>query len=524
MTAHYDIVVIGAGHNGLTCAAYLARAGRKVLVLEAAGQVGGAAVTSELAPGFRVSACAHILHMLHPRVVRELGLKGAGLDYAARDLPTVALDAEGRHLTFTGDGIAAQDAEALSEADRATWPGFRARLLRFAAALRPALAEVPPRLGTKRGADTLALAKLGWRLRRLGAEDLREFLRIAGINVADLLEENFENELLMGAMAFDAVLGTRLGPRSPGSLLSLLYRLTGRAAGGPARLALPRGGMGAVTTALARAAKAAGTEIRTECPVARILVTGDRASGVRLESGEEIKAGLVISNADPQRTFLKLLGPRHLDTDFLRRVRNIRMRGTVAKLNLALDGLPRFTGLEGAALGGRLVIAPDLGYLERAFDHAKYGEAPQAPALEITIPSLHDPGLAPEGQHVLSANVIYAPYDLKAGWDAAREGFAEQAIAAIAQYAPDLRQYIVAGQLLTPLDLEREYRLTGGHWHHGELALDQLLMLRPVPGAAQYATPLPGLYLCGAGAHPGGGVMGAAGMNAARQVLAKEAA
>jgi phytoene dehydrogenase-like protein len=200
------------------------------------------------------------------------------------------------------------------------------------------------------------------------------------------------------------------------------------------------------------------------------------------------------------------------------------MRGTVAKLNLALDGLPRFTGLEGAALGGRLVIAPDLGYLERAFDHAKYGEAPQAPALEITIPSLHDPGLAPEGQHVLSANVIYAPYDLKAGWDAAREGFAEQAIAAIAQYAPDLRQYIVAGQLLTPLDLEREYRLTGGHWHHGELALDQLLMLRPVPGAAQYATPLPGLYLCGAGAHPGGGVMGAAGMNAARQVLAKEAA
>ncbi len=524
MAGPYDAVIIGGGHNGLTCAAYLARGGRKVLVLEAAEQVGGAAVTTELSPGFRVSACAHLLNQLHPRVVRELGLKSCGLAYAARDLPTIALDQDGRHVTLAGKSASGQGQGALPEADRAAWPAFRARLLRFAGALQPALTREPPRLGTNDPADLMGLAKLGWALRRLGRNDLREFLRVAGINVADLLEETFESDLLKGAVAFDAVLGSRLGPRSPGSLLSLLYRLTGRAAGGQGSLALPKGGMGAVTTALARSATAAGAEIRTAAPVARILVDGDRATGVELESGETISAQTVISNADPRRTLLGLLGPRHLDTDFVRRVKNIRMRGTAAKLNLALDGLPEFTGLEPAQLGGRLVIAPGIDYLERAFNHAKYGEAPAEPALEITLPSLHDRSLAPEGGQVLSAVVLYAPYDLKAGWDSAREAFADRAVATIARYAPDLPRHIITRQLLTPLDLERDFRMTGGHWHHGELTVDQMFMLRPVPGAAQYATPLAGLYLCGAGCHPGGGVMGAAGRNAARRVLAREAA
>ena len=521
MTQPFDIAVIGGGHNGLTCAAYLARAGRRVVVVEAAEQLGGAAVTGEIAPGFRVSTCAHLLNQLHPRVIRDLKLDQRGLSYAAKNMPSVALAADGRHLTLTGEALGGT--AELPAADRAVWPGFRARLLRFAGALAPFLAAPPPRLGTADRADHWSLAKLGWAIRRLGRSDMREFLRIAAINVADLLEDNFESDLLKGAVAFDAVLGSHLGPRSPGSVLTLLYRLCGASAGVQGALGLPLGGMGAVTAALARAAGTAGAELRCAAPVERILVEGDRAVGVALESGEEIAARCVVSSADPNRTFLGLLGSRHLDAGFVRRIRNIRMRGDAAKLNLALDGLPSFSGLGGAELGGRLVIAPGIAHLERAFDHAKYGEHSEAPAIEVTIPSIHDPSLAPEGKHVLSAVVLYAPYALKAGWDEAREAFADRVVETLAAYAPDLPGKIVARQLLTPADLERDFRMTGGHWHHGELAFDQVFMLRPVPGAAQYATPLPGLYLCGAGSHPGGGVTGAAGMNAARRVLAEEA-
>ena len=349
---------------------------------------------------------------------------------------------------------------------------------------------------------------------------MREFLRIAAINIFDVLEEKFESPLLKGALALDAVLGMHAGPRSGNTVLALLHRLSGAPDGQQVSLALPKGGMGAVTGALAASAQAHGAEIRVSSPVSSILLAGDRVAGVRLESGEELAAQTVVSGADPKTTLLGLIGARNLEAGFARRVQNLRMKGTAAKLHLALSALPEFRGVPAAQAGERLVIAPDPDYVERAFNPAKYHEYSEQPVLEITIPSVHDPELAPAGQHVLSAIVQYAPYDLAGSWSAGRDRFLEIVLDMLERFAPGLRRQIVGVELLTPVDIEREFRISGGHWHHGELALDQYLMLRPVPGAAHYAMPLAGLYLCGAGCHPGGGVMGAAGRNAARVILA----
>ncbi len=524
MSAPWDVIVIGAGHNGLACAGVLARKGRRVLVVEAAGEVGGAARTREFAPGFRVSACAHLLHRLDRRLEGLLRPARHGLEIAARGLATVALDAGGEHLVLGGAADTARTVGAHASGDVAALAALRARLARLAAALAPLFERVPPRLASGAWSDRLALARLGLRLRRLGREDLRELLRIGAMNVADLVEDELEGALLQGALAFDAVLGTRLGPRSPGTVLTLLHRLAGEVGHGAAgsALAIPRGGMGALAEALAAALQARGGEVRCAAPVERVLVEEDHAAGVVLASGETLRAPLVVSSADPRTTFLELLGPRHLDAGFVRRVRNLRLRGTAAKLHLALDALPEFRGLEREQLGGRLLIAPSVDYLEEAFNPVKYGEHSAAPALEITIPTIHDPSLAPEGRHVLSAVVQYAPVDLAGGWEAARAGFTERLLEVLEGYAPGLRERVVASELLTPLELERDFRIAGGHWHHGEIGFDQFLMLRPLPGAAQYAAPLPGLYLCGAGSHPGGGVTASPGINAARRILEVE--
>jgi phytoene dehydrogenase-like protein len=513
--ARYDCVIIGGGHNGLICAATLARGGRSVLVLEAAAQVGGAAVTREFAPGFRVSAGAHLLHLMPADLRRELKLESHGLEWAAQGMATTALLPGGTCLTLGSEaaegGLSAQDAQAYAV--------YTARMRRFAAALGPMFSRVPPRLGTTAWSDRLALLRLGWQIRKLGRRDMRELLRIGGMNVYDLLEENFESAALKGALGLDAVLGANFGPRSPGTVLTLLYRLAGESAAGASGLSQPKGGMGALCNALAKAAAAAGATIRTGAPVASIRVADDRAVGVVLGSGESIDAGNVISSADPKTTFLRLLGSRHLDTGFVRRVNHLRCRGLAAKLHLALNRAPAFGGASEASLRGRLLIAPSLEHIEHAYNHAKYGEFSAVPVMEVTVPTANDPSLAPAGQHVLSAIVQYAPYALKEGWQSGRQRCLVAALDELERHAPGLRGSIVGAELLTPADMEQEFGISGGHWHHGDLAFDQFLMVRPVPGAAQYRTPVQGLFLCGAGCHPGGGVMGIAGRNAAREVL-----
>lgn len=512
-----NVIIVGGGHNGLVCAAYLAKAGRKVTVLEAAQQVGGAAVTREFAPGYRVSACAHLLFMLDKGISSGLGLEKHGLKLAATDMETVSLSAAGDHLFLSGSDARGGD---LSAADADRLKLFKARMNKFADVLRKVYKGRPPRL-VGQWQELKGLAKLGLAIRGMGREDMREFLRIAGINIYDVLQEQFDSEMLKGAVAWDAVLGGHLGPRSNNSMLNYLHRLTGEVNGKRGAMASVHGGMGGVTAALARAAEAAGAEIRTSAVVSRIIVENGSVTGVELENGEKLSAAIVVSNADPRTTFMDLVGLKHLEAGVALQVRNIRSRGSVAKLHLALDSLPRFTGLDEKALGGRLLISPNMVELEQAFDFSKYGEISDSPMMEITLPTVHDDSLAPAGKHVLSALVQYAPYKLKQGWESGRPELLNRAMAVLERYAPGIGATVLHSEVLSPADIEREFRIAGGHWHHGEFALDQFMMTRPIHGSAQYATPLPGLFLCGAGAHPGGGVLGAPGRNAANEIIAR---
>jgi len=512
----YHSIIIGGGHNGLVCAATLARAGKSVLVLESAATLGGAARNREFAPGFNVSAGAHLLHGLQADLIAELDLAGNGLRFAGQSMASHALDAGGMNLRL---GNGQLSGAGLSESDIAAYARFTETMARYAGALLPVLQMVPPRLSIETWAARLDFAKIAWTIRRLGRHDMRDLLRIIGMNMYDLLDEYFESDQLKGALAFDAVLGAEWGPRSPGTVLTYLYRLSGLAGGKGLGVAQPVGGMGAVCAAIAASASSAGAELRTSARVRRIVVEGDRACGVELESGEIIRAGNVISNADPRTTFLSLLGPSHLDTGFVRKVHHLRASGRAGKLHLALRELPKFTGLAATALGDRLLIAPSMNYLERAFNPSKYREYPAEPALEISLPTVRDGKLAPAARHVLSAVVQFLPYDDGADRDANRASCLESILATLERHAPGIRSLITAAELLTPFDIEQEFGMTGGHWHHAAMGFDQFFFIRPVPGAAQHRTPVDGLYLCGAGCHPGGGVMGIAGRNAAQQVL-----
>jgi phytoene dehydrogenase-like protein len=510
----YDSIIIGAGHNGLVCAAYLAKHGQRVLVLEASDVCGGLGARREFHPGFQASV-AHSVSHFSKKVAGDLNLATHGFAPVPKPLATIGLGTNGQHVSLhsgTVTGAAADDADA--------YQNYARLMQRFAAVLRPFWLKTMPRIGSTKMSDLLTFGHMGLNIRKLGQRDMRELLRIISLPARDLMDEFFDNDILKATLSWDGLIGSKLAPRSPNAaVLTMLYRMAGESLGAHG---FPAGGVSGLIDALCTAAKSFGVEIRNSASVTKILVAGSAAGevvkGVQLANGEELKAPHIISSADPQKTFLDLLGVEHLNIGFTNRIRRLRCDGYVAKLHLALDALPEFDGLEHA--DGRMIIAPDLDTIEFAFDDAKYGECPDNPVMEVIIPSLHDTTLAPAGQHVLSAHVMYVPYRLQGGWTAAaREQICERAIDTIAQYAPQIRKQIVHQEFLTPADLEQNYRVTGGHWHHTEMAMDQMLMMRPTYEAAQYSTPIPGLFLCGAGCHPGGGIMGAAGHNAAREVL-----
>lgn len=516
MANAFQNIVIGGGHNGLACAAYLARAGQRVLVLEANDSVGGAARTRELAPGVKVSSGAHLLHAMPADLIRDLDLSKHGLNFAAQSMTTLSLNLDGLVIVFEGGSVRG---DGLSPADQEAYARFLEEMNRFAAVLRPVFDKVAPELSIETWSQRLTLLGLGWSVRKLGRYHMRELLRIIGMNLYDLLDEYFESPQLKAAIAMDALWGAEWGARSMGSVLTYLYRLAGYQRNGDTGLALPAGGMGALSQAMAASARATGVEIRTGARVQRVLIENDRAVGVELEGGEQLKADRVVSNADPKQTFLKLVSPDHLDTGFIRQVRNLRSRGRAAKLHLVLDGAPCFKGVDEAGLGARMIIAPSPDEIELAFNPCKYGRYPDQPVLEITVPSASDASLAADGQHVLSAVVQYLPYDDTPDEDANRTAFLETVLGQLERYAPGIRASIRKAELLTPRDIEREFGMSGGHWHHVELVFEAFLFNRPIPALSRYRSPIEGLYLCGAGCHPGGNVMGIAGRNAARQII-----
>jgi phytoene dehydrogenase-like protein len=518
-----DVVIIGAGHNGLVTAFYLARAGYKPLVLERRDTIGGCAITEEFHPGFKLSRLSHATWPLHPSVVDDMALAKHGLKTYRPDVRVLSLGEGGRNLALFGDPVKSQQEIAkFSAHDAAAYPELQKSLVAIGATLEYLLTMTPPDLDDPASGNLWEMVQAGRKLRGLGEKDLYRLLRWGPMAVADLVAEFFENDLLRATVAATGIFGTFLGPWSAGSSTNLIFRATPD--GSPVAAAeYVYGGTGAVANAMANAARAAGAEIRTSAEVARLQVKEGEITAVLLSDGEEIPAKLVVSNADPKRTLLGMVEPQHLAPSFLQKLQHYRMNGTVAKVNLALTRLPTFKGVNGAAallLGGRIQISPGIDYLERAFDAAKYGDFSRQPYIEATIPTLWDTSLAPPGKHVMSIYMQYAPYKLRdADWDAKREDLGKTVIQTLAQYAPDLPNLIEGGEVITPKDLEQTYGLTGGHIFHGELALDQLFTMRPIINWSQYATPIRNLHLCGSGTHPGTGLNGISGANAARQII-----
>jgi phytoene dehydrogenase-like protein len=517
-----DTVIIGAGHNALVTAFYLARRGKAPLVLERRATVGGCATTEEFAPGYRGTTLAHTLGPIRAAIARDMGLEGRGVRFVHPDPPLVSLSGDGRALVFSTDPARTADAiKPFSAKDAARYPEFCAVLARLGTFLDGLLEMIPPSIDAPAAGEMWELLKTGRRFRALGRRDGFALLRWGPMAVADLVAEWLESDLLQAAIAARGIHGTAMGPWSAGTgAVLLLNAAIDPLPGGSSVTAA--GGPGAVTHAMADAAREAGAEIRTNAPVQRILVKDGAVAGVVLGDGTEIAATTVVSGADPRHTFLTLVDPVDLDPGFRTRIRNYRCPGTVAKVNLALRALPGFRGLgadAAAALGGRVIVAPGIDYLERAFDASKYGDMPASPYLDVAFPSLHDPSLAPAGRHVMSVHMQYAPFNLRGDWNAQRDGLGDLVLRTLEDHAPGITGLVEHRQVITPLDLQQTFGLTGGHIHHGELALDQLFTMRPTLGWGDYSTPISGLYLCGSGTHPGNGLTGLSGANAARRIL-----
>jgi phytoene dehydrogenase-like protein len=521
----YDAIVIGAGHNGLVAAAYLAKAGNKVLVAEGRNVLGGIAATEEVFPGFKYSTCAHLASSFSGEVIADLDLKKHGLELLHLDPLLFAPSPDGNSLIIPRDpGKAVEEISRHSKNDASRYPAFCTRLKTLSAFLRTLYGISLPNKANPGNLNPVELLKAGLKFHGLGDKEGYEFLRILPMSIADLLNEWFESDLLKASLAATGILGAFVGPRQQGTAFNLLHHQIGQSNGALRTAGLVRGGIGRLAEALALAARQHGAEFRTGMAVKQIFTKSGAATGIVLENGEEIEASTIISSADAKRTFLKLVEPTYLDPLFLLQVRNIRSRGTVAKMNLALDALPKLQGASDhesdSVLGGVIHIGPTLNYLERAADAAKYGRFSERPFLEIVIPTVVDPSLAPAGKHVMSVWMQFAPYILRgANWHEQRDALGNTVVNLIEEYAPGFKNSILHSQVLTPLDLEQSFELTGGHPYHAELGLDQIFFMRPVPGWARYHTPIKNLFLCGSGTHPGGGVTGLPGYYAAKEIL-----
>jgi len=522
MASSYDVIVIGAGHNGLTHAAYLARAGKKVLVLERRHVVGGAAVTEEVFPGFTFSVCSYVVSLLRPEIIRELDLPRHGLEILPLD-GTFTPMPDGDYLWRVNDHAKTRREIARhSRTDAEAYDEYGKAMIEMARFVKPILGMTPfdpARPGIKGLKDLHFLLK---RFQRLPYQDKYNQVQLMTMSAADFLDQWFETDVLKATMSASGIIGTFLGVRSPGTAYVLLHHYMGEIDGAFRSWGFARGGTGAISNAIASAAREAGVEVRVSAPVAHITLSNGRATGVVLESGEEIRASAVSSCVDPRLTFIKMVGEKHLDAEFLEDIQRYKYRGSSGKVNLALDALPDFRSLPGPGrhLRGAISMSPSVDYMERAYDDAKYGRFSRRPYVDIVIPSLTDPSVAPPGKHVMSCFVQYAPYHLKEGtWDEKREAFGDTVVDTIAEHAPNLKNIILHRQVLTPLDLEREFGLSEGNIFQGELSLEQLFFLRPAPGWAQYRTPITNLYMCGSATHPGGGIMSAPGRNAAEKLL-----
>lgn len=522
MTHSYDAIIIGGGHNGLVAAAYLAKAGKRVLVLEQRPLVGGASVTEEIYPGFKYTVFSYVVSLLRPEIVRELQLPKHGLTILPLESTLTPLR-DGRYLYRDGDHFGTlrniarfsmRDADAYDEYGRSMY--FMAKAVKYI------LGIVPPDPTSYHPRDLLGLVDMARHFLNLGEEKLYLLAKLMTMSSADFLEQWFESEPLKGTLSASGIIGTYLGPRSPGTAYVLLHHYMGEIDGAFRAWGFAKGGTGGIAQAIARAAESHGAEIRCNAPVAQIIIRNGEAAGVALENGDEIYANVVASSLDPKLTFLELVDPQTLPSDLVTAIRRYNVRGSSGKVNLALDALPDLACLPGPGqhLAGAISISPGVDYLERAYDDAKYGDFSKRPFIDVILPSVIDPHMAPPGKHVMSCFVQYAPYELRDGtWDQKREAFGDAVVDTLAQYIPNLKDIILHRQVLTPLDIERTIGITQGNIFHGELSLSQLFFLRPAPGYARYRTPIRNYYQCGSGAHPGGGIMGAPGRLAALQIL-----
>jgi len=522
-SSKYDAIVIGGGHNGLTTAAYLARAGKKVLVLERRHVLGGAAVTEEVFPGFKFSVCSYVVSLLRPEIIRDLDLPRHGLEILPLD-GTFTPMPSGDYLWRVNDhGKTHREIARHSKLDAEAYDEFGKAMQAMCRFVKPILSMVPPDPATLRPKELMKLLFIGRRFQGMTSEDKYNQVQLMTMSAIDFLDQWFETDVLKATMSASGIIGTFLGVRSPGTAYVLLHHYMGEIDGAFRSWGFARGGTGAISNAIADAAREAGAEIRTQAPIAKIMVKNSKATGVVLADGDEIYADIISSSVDPRLTFTKFIEDGTLPVEFLEEVNRYKFRGSSGKVNLALDALPSFKCMPGpgAHLRGAISISPNVEYMERAYDDAKYGNFSRRPYIDMVIPTLTDPSVAPPGKHIMSCFVQYAPYKLRPGlnWDDQKEAFGDNVINTIAEYAPNIKDIILHRQVVTPLDLEREFGLSEGNIFQGELSLEQLFFLRPVPGWAQFRTPIKNLYMCGSATHPGGGIMGGPGRLAALEIL-----